>query len=156
MKPRDLTDPTQTTSISFELELRHAPEKVWRALTDPHLLAEWLLPVSGLALQVGAAFELSAPPQPGWDGRVQCRFMEIEPLRKLRYTWQVGDLDTEVTFTLEPRGAGCRLSLVQTGFNPGEKRNFHGARYGWNLMCERLIALLDRPLGGRTNHGENP
>ena len=51
----DTTAQSQTDSISFELDLQHAPEKVWRALTDPVLLAEWLLPVIDLKLEAGAA-----------------------------------------------------------------------------------------------------
>ena len=45
MNPIDKTAPSQTESISFEFDLHHSPQKVWRALTDPALLAEWLLPV---------------------------------------------------------------------------------------------------------------
>ena len=74
----DKTAPSQTESISFEFDLHHSPEKVWRALTDPALLAEWLLPVVGLELEPGAAFTLKAPPMPGWDGIVNCRILEIE------------------------------------------------------------------------------
>lgn len=140
----DRTTPSQSEAIAFELELPHAPEKVWRALTDPALLSQWLLPVSDLALERGAAFTLSAPPQPGWDGTVDCRFVEIEEHRKLRYTWRVGDLDTVVTFTLSPTERGTRLLLVQSGFQPHQKKNFGGARYGWRMMGERLADLLGR------------
>ena len=35
----DTTAPSQTEALSFEFDLRHPPEKVWRALTDPALLA---------------------------------------------------------------------------------------------------------------------
>ena len=146
MNPVDTTAPAQTDSIAFEFELRHSPQKVWRALTDPALLAEWLLPAVGLELAPGAAFTLNAPPQPGWDGVVNCRFLAIEDRRKLSYAWVVGDmeLDTVVTFTLTPTAEGTRLSLVQSGFKPEQKRNFGGARYGWKLMGGRLVDLLGR------------
>jgi uncharacterized protein YndB with AHSA1/START domain len=52
------TAKSQTDSLSFEFDLPHPPEKVWRALTDPALLAEWLLPVIGLKLERGAPFTL--------------------------------------------------------------------------------------------------
>ncbi|MGK4001366.1 SRPBCC domain-containing protein [Sorangium sp. So ce1036] len=142
-----LTDKTaraQTESISFEFELRHSPEKVWRALTDPALLAEWLLPVVDLKLEPGAAFTLKAQPQPGWDGLVNCRLAEIEERRKLSYTWVVGDMDTLVTFTLTPTASGTRLSLVHSGFKPDQKQNFAGARYGWKMMGGRLVDLVAR------------
>jgi uncharacterized protein YndB with AHSA1/START domain len=141
----DTTARAQTESISFEFDLHHAPEKVWRALTDPVLLAEWLLPVIGLKLEQGAAFTFKAPPQPGWDGAVNCRFLEIEAHRKLSYTWVVGfGIDTVVTFTLTPTASGTRLSLVQSGFRPDQKQNRAGARYGWKMMGGKLVDLLAR------------
>ena len=146
MTPTDTTARSQTDSISFEFDLQHAPAKVWRALTDPVLLAEWLLPVVELELEPGAPFTLKAPPQPGWDGSVNCRFLEIEAQRKLSYTWIVGamEIDTVVTFTLTPTATGTRLTLVQSGFRPEQKRNFGGARYGWTLMGGRLVDMLGR------------
>jgi uncharacterized protein YndB with AHSA1/START domain len=144
MSPPDKTAQSQTESISFEFDLHHSPEKVWRALTDPGLLAEWLLPVVDLKLEPGAAFTFKAQPQPGWDGIVNCRFAKIEAHRKLSYTWVVGDMDTVVTFTLTPTASGTRLSLVQSGFKPDQKQNFAGARYGWKMMGGKLVDLLAR------------
>jgi uncharacterized protein YndB with AHSA1/START domain len=144
MNPIDRTAPSQTESISFEFDLHHSPQKVWRALTDPLLLAAWLLPVVDLMLEPGAAFTFKAQPQPGWDGIVSCRFAEIEAHRKLSYRWVVGDMDTVVTFTLTPTASGTRLSLVQSGFKPDQKRNFAGARYGWKMMGGKLVDLLAR------------
>ena len=139
----DTTPQSQGESLSFEFDLQHSPEKVWRALTDPALLAEWLLPAVELQLAPGAAFTFKTQPYPGWDGSVNCRFVEIEPRRKLSYTWVVGDmLDTVVTFTLTPTASGTRLSLVQSGFKPDQKKNFGGARYGWKMMGGKLEDLL--------------
>jgi len=140
----DTTARSQTESISFEFDLHHSPEKVWRALTDPVLLAEWLLPVIDLKLDPGAAFAFKRPPMPDWDGMVNCRFLEIEAHRKLSYTWVVGDIDTVVTFTLTPTASGTRLSLVQSGFKPDQKQNAGGARYGWKMMGGKLVDLLAR------------
>src|SRR5690348_13595416 len=130
------TAQSQSEAISFEFDLHHGPEKVWRALTDPVLLAEWLLPVFDLKLEAGAAFTFKTQPYPGWDGTVDCRFVEIEAHRKLSYTWVVSgmELDTVVTFTLTPTASGTRLSLVQSGFKPSQKQNSAGARYGWKMM----------------------
>lgn len=140
----DKTDKAQTGTLSFEFDLQHAPEKVWRALTDPTLLAEWLLPVVGLELEPEAAFAFKAPPQPGWDGNVNCRLMTIEPHRQLSYTWVVGNMDTVVTFTLTPTATGTHLSLVHSGFKADQKQNFAGARYGWKMMGGKLVDLLAR------------
>jgi uncharacterized protein YndB with AHSA1/START domain len=144
VNPVDRTARSQTGTLAFGFDLRHPPEKVWRALTDPALLAEWLLPVAGLRLEPGAAFTFRAPPLPGWDGVVHCRLLEAEAPRRLRYAWVVGDLDTVVTFTLAPTAAGTRVSLEHAGFRPHQKRNFAGARHGWKSMGERLVGLLER------------
>jgi uncharacterized protein YndB with AHSA1/START domain len=142
----DTTDKSRSDTVSFEFDLQHAPHKVWRALTNPELLAEWLLPVVEGALEPGAAFTFKTQPYPGWNGIVNCRVLEIEEPRRLSYTWVVGDmdLDTIVTFTLAPTESGTRLSLVQSGFKPAQKQNFGGARYGWKLMGGKLVDLLAR------------
>lgn len=140
----DKTDKSQTEALSFELDLQHSPAKVWRAITEPALLAEWLLPAFDLKLEQGAPFTLKTQPYPGWDGIVNCKFVEIEPQRKLSYTWGAIGLDTVVTFTLTPTATGTRLSLVQSGFRADQKQAFGGARYGWNLMGGKLVELLAR------------
>jgi uncharacterized protein YndB with AHSA1/START domain len=142
----DATEKSQTESLSFEFDLHHSPAKVWRALTEPELLTEWLLPTIGLKLEPGAAFTFKTQPYPGWDGTVNCRLVEIEPQRKLSYTWVVGDMfiDTVVTFTLTPTASGTRLSLLQTGFKAENKQAFGGQRYGWNMMGGKLVELLGK------------
>jgi len=146
MNANDKTAPSQTESISFEFEMAHPPEKVWRTLTDPVLLAEWLLPVVGFKLEPGAAFTFNASPHPGWDGTVNCRLREVESCRKISWAWVVGDIDTVVTFSLTPIDAGARtrLCIVQSGFKPDQRQAFGGARYGWGMMSEKLVDLLER------------
>jgi uncharacterized protein YndB with AHSA1/START domain len=144
MTVTDITAKGQTEAITFEFDLKHPPKKVWRALTDPELLKEWLLPTVGLKLETGADFMLKTQAYPGWDGTVNCRFVEIEPERKLAYSWCVPFLETVVTFTLTPTASGTHLSLVQSGFKPDQKQNLGGARYGWKMMGEKLVELLGR------------
>ena len=138
----DTSAASQGDTLSLDFDLPHPPEKVWRALVEPELLAQWLLPVFDLELEKGAAFMFRTQPYPGWDGTVSCRFVEIEPHRKLVYTWSVPFLETVVTFTLAPTTTGTRLNLVQSGFKPDQKREFGGARYGWNMMGGKLAELL--------------
>lgn len=144
MSLADKTEAGQIESIAFEIDLRHPPEKVWRALTDPALLTEWLLPVIELKLEPGASFRFKTQAYPGWDGTVDCRILEIEPHERIKYTWEVPVLKTVVTFTLRPTASGTHLTLVQTGFNAQQKRESGGARYGWKMMGGRLIDLLGR------------
>lgn len=136
------TDPL--APLSFDYDLEHSPQKVWRALTDPTLLQEWLLPVIGFELAPGAEFRFEAEPKPGWDGIVHCQLLEVEEHRKLRWSWVVGDLDTVVTFTLTPTASGTHLSIVHSGFNEDQKKNRSGARYGWKMMGGKLVDLLER------------
>jgi len=142
----DKTAAGQTDTIAFAIELPHSPAKVWRALTDPVLLAEWLLPVAGFDLAPGTAFTFKTQEFPGWDGTVHCRVLESEAQKKLRYAWVVGtmELDTVVTFVLTPTPGGTSLSIEQSGFAPTQKQNFGGARYGWKSMGQKLVNVLAR------------
>lgn len=140
---------SQTETLTLEFDLHHPPAKVWRALTEPALLQRWLLPIVATKLEPGARFTLHADPQPGWDGIVHCRLLEIEPPSRLSYTWIVGEpdtgLDTVVTFTLTSTVQGTRLTIEQSGFKSDQKQALGGARYGWQMMTDRLIDLLDQP-----------
>jgi uncharacterized protein YndB with AHSA1/START domain len=140
----DSTRADQTDTIAFEFDLPHPPEKVWRALTEPALLAEWLLPAFDFGLDPGTEFTFRRDPMPGWDGMVHCRIRESDPPRRLSYAWVAGDIDTVVTFTLAGTPNGTHLTLVQSGFRPDQRQNFGGARYGWTMMGGKLEAVLDR------------
>lgn len=149
MTPADTTPMNQRDSLSIEVNLQHPPEKVWRALTEPELMAQWLLPVLGkkLTLQTGASFTLKTQPQPKWDGAVRCRIVEVEPHRKLSYTWVAGtenEIDTVVSFTLTPSDSGTHLLIVQSGFKAHQKQALGGARYGWRMMSERLEGVVSQ------------
>ena len=128
----DKTTPGQNADVAFEFDLKHSPKKVWRALTDARLLTEWLLPITQLKLEENAAFTFQAPPQPGWDGVVNCQYQAIEPEKKLSWSWVVGEIDTVVTFTLTPTDAGTRLSLLQTG---ADGRTLSLIEDFWKLLC---------------------
>jgi uncharacterized protein YndB with AHSA1/START domain len=144
-----MTAKAETTSVSLEYDLPHPPEKVWRALTDPKLLGEWLMATDMRPL-VGNNFTFTSEPTPWWDGIVRCEVLELEPEKRLRYTWQSGTgasgLNTIVSWTLTPTtSGGTRLALEQSGFVPSNKFAFDGARTGWErLVGERLRDLLAR------------
>lgn len=142
MKPIDTTPAGQNEFLSFDFELQHPPEKVWRALTNPVLLAEWLLPVIDYELVKGKTFTFKSQPMPGWDGLVHAKFLEIEARSKLAYAWKVGELETTVTFELAATPTGTKVKLVQSGFKEHQKQNWGGARYGWRMMGEKLFNVL--------------
>ena len=139
----------ETKSISVKFDLPHPPVKVWRALTEPELLAEWLMATDMRAL-VGNSFTFKAEPTPWWDGIVHCEVLEVDPPKRLRYTWRSGPepsgLDTVVIWTLTPTpSGGTRLALEHSGFLPANAFAFDGARKGWQRMVgERLPEVLAR------------
>lgn len=128
----------ETVSVVVEREFAHPPEKLWRALTTPHLMAEWLME-SAFAPVVGTRFQFRAD----W-GTVDCEVRVVEPERRLAYTWDAYSLKSVVTFTLEPTAGGTRLLMEQTGFRPNQTPFLEGARAGWPRFLENLDALLDR------------
>lgn len=134
---------TETRSVVVEREFAHAPEKLWRALTQPHLMAEWLMK-NDFAPQVGHRFQLKGE----WGGTLDCEVLEIEAQKTLSYTWvfkhadPAYDLDSTVTFTLTPTAKGTVLRMEQEGFRPKQKQALGGATAGWNQMFEKLAALL--------------
>ena len=139
-----MTDP-ETRSVVVEREFAHPPEKIWRALTQPHLIEEWLMK-NDFKPSVGHAFQLRADPQPGWNGVIDCAVLVVEPQKTLSYTWASGEgelaLKSIVTLSLTPKGAGTLLRMEQTGFRPDQKQNYHGAKYGWEHFLGRLDQAL--------------
>jgi uncharacterized protein YndB with AHSA1/START domain len=133
----------ETRSISMEYDLPHPPAKVWRALTEPELLAAWLMN-NDMRPLVGQSFTFKDKPMPWWDGIVHCEVLEIDRYKRLRYSWRAGALDTVVTWTLTPTpSGGTRLALEQSGFRPDNASAFDGASKGWRRMVgERLIEVL--------------
>lgn len=125
-------------TVVVEREFAHPPEKLWRALTTPHLMAEWLME-SAFAPIVGTRFQFRAD----W-GTVDCEVRVVEPERRLAYTWDAYSLKSVVTFTLTPTAAGTRLRMEQTGFRPNQTPFLEGARAGWPRFLENLDALLAR------------
>jgi uncharacterized protein YndB with AHSA1/START domain len=115
---------------------------VWRALTDSELLGRWFMP-NDFAPRVGQPFTFRMKPQRGWDGITWCEVLELEPARRLAYSYRgqaTGDkalacagirsetaakaargifteLDTVLRFVLDDDGAGgTRLVLEHAGF----------------------------------------
>lgn len=140
---------TSTTTTTTNDSITMEPAKVWRALTEPKLLAEWLMATDlDRDPTVGRAFQFRAEPAPWWDGIVDCEVIEVERGKRLAYTWKGGPaaskLDTIVTWTLTatPTG-GTLLRLEHTGFTPKNGFAFGGARDGWQRnVDQRLRAVL--------------
>lgn len=131
-------DQDGTRSVIIERELGFPPEKVWRALTRPELLADWLME-SDFQSVVDHRFRFVA----AW-GSIDCQVLHIEPERVLSYTWQGEGLETVVTWTLDPTGTGTRLKMEQSGFRADQKRAYGGAKGGWPRFLDNLEAMLGK------------
>lgn len=136
------------SDIRIVREYPHPPLKVWKALTDPALVALWGMKPEGLVAKVGARFKLVAKPQPGWRGYVDCEVLEVREPELFRYSW-VGDDNgaaTYVTYRLAPEGKGTRLVFEHTGFKG--LGGFVLAKLmmgpGWKkMLAQRVSNVLD-------------
>jgi uncharacterized protein YndB with AHSA1/START domain len=139
-----MSNPTnRTISVVVERELPHAPEKIWRALTQPHLIEEWLMK-NDFKPEVGHHFTLRMEAQPNWNGVIDCQVLHVEPNKTLSYAWGTLGLETIVIFTLTPTNTGTHLRMEQSGFPPDRPQNYQGARYGWQQFFAKLEQVLAR------------
>jgi uncharacterized protein YndB with AHSA1/START domain len=136
-----MTKPAAATrSLVVEREMPHPPEKIWRALTQPHLIEEWLMK-NDFKPVVGHSFNLRAD----W-GVVDCQVLAVEPNKMVSYTWGAYGLESVVTWTLTPTSTGTHLRMEQSGFRPDQQQAYQGAKGGWQQFfaaLERVAAKLD-------------
>ncbi|MBS0541740.1 MAG: SRPBCC domain-containing protein [Proteobacteria bacterium] len=136
---------TDIRTVTVEQDFPHLPEKLWRALTQPHLIEEWLMKNDFLP-EVGHRFKLRGE----WGGVLDCKVLTIEPLRTLSYTWDHAhedpafNLRSVVTFTLTPSPTGTLLRVEQSGFRPDQKQALGGAQAGWKKFLEKLEPVAAR------------
>ena len=129
---------TETRSVVIEREMPYPPEKIWRALTQPHLIEEWLMK-SDFKPVLDHRFKFTAD----W-GAVDCQVLEVEPNRTLSYTWGAYGLESVVTWTLTPTRTGTSLRMEQSGFQPEQRQAYAGAKAGWPGFLAKLEQVLAR------------
>ncbi|MFS2002461.1 SRPBCC family protein [Duganella sp. CT11-25] len=127
---------TQTRTVVVEREFPYPPEKLWRALTQPHLIEAWLMKNDFLPV-AGHRFNLRAD----W-GAVDCEVTEVEPNRTLSYTWSAYGLESLVTWTLDPTTRGTHLRMEQSGFRTDQEQAYQGAKMGWQNFFNQLEQLV--------------
>jgi uncharacterized protein YndB with AHSA1/START domain len=129
---------SETRSVVVEREIAHPPERIWRALTEPHLIEEWLMK-GDFRPVLDHRFIFRAD----W-GSVDCQVTAIEPNRRLAYTWAAYGLDSIVTWTLTPTSKGTHLRMEQSGFRPDQQQAYLGAESGWPQFLGKLEQVLAR------------
>lgn len=131
---------TETRSVVVERELPFPAEKIWRALTQPHLIEEWLMK-NDFKPVLDHRFNLRGD----W-GAAECKVLTIEQNRSLSYTWAAFGLESVVTWTLTSTGTGTHLRMEQSGFRPDQQQAYQGATYGWQKFfanLEQVLAKMD-------------
>jgi uncharacterized protein YndB with AHSA1/START domain len=131
---------TQALSVIVEREIPYPPEKIWRALTQPHLIEEWLMK-NDFKPVVEHRFSLRGD----W-GAAACQVMVVEANKTLSYTWAAFGLESVVTWTLSPSSTGTHLRMEQSGFRPDQQQAYQGAKAGWRQFfaaLERSLARMD-------------
>jgi uncharacterized protein YndB with AHSA1/START domain len=129
---------TETRTVIVEREIPHPPEKIWRALTQPHLIGEWLMN-NDFQPVLDHKFTLRGD----W-GAVDCQVLKIEPHTTLSYSWAAHGLESIVTWTLTPTSKGATLRMEQTGFRPDQEQAYRGAKMGWGAFFAKLEQVLAR------------
>ena len=129
---------TETRSVVVEREIAFPPEKIWRALTQPHLIQEWLMK-NDFSPVMDHRFTLR-----GDRGSVDCQVLAIEPNKTLSYRWDAMGLESVVTWTLTPTSKGTHLRMEQSGFRPDQGQAYGGAKFGWQKFFANLEQVLAR------------
>jgi len=145
------TKTQERPSLSIVRKLDAAPAKVWRALTDPEMLKQWMAPDAGtkvstaeIDLRVGGRYRIVMTPAEGEDHDVRGAYREIVPNRKLVYTWawkSTPERESVVTIELRAAGGGTELTLRHEQFADEQARDRH--QQGWNgclASLERFLA----------------
>ena len=129
---------TETRSVIVEREIAHPPERIWRALTQPHLLEEWLMK-NDFKPVLDHRFSFRGD----W-GAVDCQVTAVEPSKTLSYTWAAYGLESVVIWTLTPTKTGTHLRMEQMGFRPDQQQAYQGAKVGWQRFFASLEKVLAR------------
>lgn len=128
------------SAVEFEVDYKQPPAKVWRALTEPELLARWMMP-NNIRPELGAEFEFRSKPIGGWDGIARCKMLEVDAPRRLVYSWGSNMIQTVVSFDLAPLpDGGTRLRFKQDGFEGANgfwAKLFMGG--GWKSKLRKTV-----------------
>ena len=135
--------------IERTVEIAHPPGKVWAALTTAEGLGGWFGDMAAIDLRPGGSARMS------WNHgfTVEMRVERVEEPAVFGYTWQISGLPeddprrTYVEFTLEPAGAGTRLTVVETGFaqlpEDANRKAYEDNTEGWASELGELASYLD-------------
>ena len=103
-----------TQEIVVDEVFPHAPEAIWKTLTNGELMARWLrMPATGFEPVKGKKFTYQTTPGGAWDGVIHCEVLEAVPNQRLVYTWKSGHAENV--------GYGAALNTSLPSPSPGSK-----------------------------------
>ena len=138
-----ITGEGDTRTVIVERTFAAPAEKLWRALTQPHLIEEWLMKTDFKPVE-GHQFTLRKDPTPEISVVIDGKVLAVEENKTLSYTWSAYGTETTVTFTLTPSEGGTVLRLEQAGFPADNKAAIKGANASWPIFLTELEKLLTR------------
>jgi uncharacterized protein YndB with AHSA1/START domain len=125
----------------IEKEMPHAPETIWRALTQGPLIKEWLMD-NDFQPAVGHKFRFRSTPVQNWDGVINSEVLIIEPNKKLSYSWATMGMESVVMWTLEATSSGTLVRMEHSGFGSDQDAAYKGATYGWRNFIGKLEQIV--------------
>ena len=128
-------------SVQYEVSFSHPKERVWRALTEPDELAQWLMPSKGFEAIEGTQFTLECDP----IGLIEAEVLQVQPPRLLVCRWSGSFGDTMVSFELDEVTDGVtQLTVRHEDWGEGSEALRDQFDGGWSGKLARLGELLDR------------
>ena len=147
----DVVHEPNTQEIVVDEVFPHAPELLWKTLTNGELMGSWLMAPTGFAAVRGTHFTFQTSPGGAWDGVIHCQVLEVIPNERLVYAWKGGHpenegygapLDSVVTWSLTKVESGTRLRLVHSGFVvPRNDSAYRGMSDGWRKIIAKVFAI---------------
>jgi len=142
----EVSNPAESTrTVVIERVFPHPPAKLWRALTESPLVAQWLMN-NDFEPVPGRKFQFRADPVPNWNGIIDCEVLIVDPLKQLSYSWGAMGLGSVVLFTLTPEDGGTHVRMEHSGFRSDQQAAYKGATYGWQKFfgnLEKIVRGLD-------------
>lgn len=139
-----LPDIVRTITIEASIE------KVWQAVSNSEALAAWLMPNDFQPI-MGHEFTFKSEPKNGWDGICYCKVMELDPPKKLGFTWRGGVMDQYVSFELKEVDGVTEFTLVHAGWYEEQKMIREIMYEGWGYIMEDFKNKLGDKNDGRLN-----
>jgi uncharacterized protein YndB with AHSA1/START domain len=140
-----MSNSTETRTLVIERVFAHSVEKLWRALTESPLIAQWLMN-NDFEPAVGRQFQFRSDPVPNWNGIIDCEVLVVDPLKRLSYSWGSMGMASVVQWTLTPTAGGTHVRMEHSGFGADQDAAYKGANYGWQKFLgglERVVAGLE-------------